>query len=93
MIALPSLTRCIRCKSASDVKCCACSLYVNGLDIFELKLTVGTKAAIYVRNNDANIPPSSDGLPGLGVAFHDVDAGLYGVSFATDDLSMPGRSN
>ena len=67
------------------------SFYIGGLDVFELDVTVGTKL-LTVKNNDPSISTALSSLPALGLPWYDHDGGLYGVTFATDDLPLPGKS-
>lgn len=69
---------------------CVCSIYIIGLDLVELKLSLNDKD-IKVQSNDQSLTPSlSDALPGLAVPWFDQDGGLYGTSFATDNMALPG---
>ena len=68
-----------------------CSLYIGGVDVFELKISVGSQD-IYVRNSDKSLLAGATDMPALGAAWYDHDGGLYGATFATDDLSLPSES-
>ena len=70
----------------------SCSLFIGGLDVFELKVTVGS-TVLYVRNNDPSLvmQTQSSSLPGLAVPWFDQEGALYGITFATDSLTVPGN--
>lgn len=66
-----------------------CSIYVVGVDVVELELTLGTKT-VSVRNNDNNLLNQLSDVPGLNLGWFDKVADAYGATLSTDGVSLPG---
>ena len=72
---------------------CICSVWVAGVDVLEMTLSVG-KTFISLNNNQSAASTlsasASNPQPTLANAWFDIDVSLYGTTFATDQLTLPG---
>ena len=61
-----------------------------GLDVLELKVTIGDKTPIYVTNNDPNVTAVAKEKPDVGPPWYDKERQYYGVTISTIDWNLPG---
>lgn len=67
----------------------ACSIYIAGLDVLEVKVTVGAKD-YKVLNNDQKLVDEVGAIPGVNANWYDQHNKMFGITFSTDGIDIPG---
>lgn len=68
---------------------CACSIYVAGVDIVQVNLTMGST---FVSINSQDIVPLVAGQeqPGVGNVWFDIGVSLFATKLNTANMQLPG---